>query len=160
MALPIIVRDPEIGGGIPCFRGTRVPFQNLLDYLEQVTPLTSSWSSSRLLPVKWPSRPWRPQRTRSSRESGEDSAGRICLPKDLWKHLIGHECQTVPQAGLPGKANGELLVLAERSGWQALLTMDRGIPHQQNVAGRTISLAIIRAKSNRLTDLLPHVPGS
>ena len=30
----IIVRDPEIMGGIPCFRGTRVPFQSLLDYLE------------------------------------------------------------------------------------------------------------------------------
>jgi uncharacterized protein (DUF433 family) len=29
-----IVRDPEILGGIPVFRGTRVPFQNLLDYLE------------------------------------------------------------------------------------------------------------------------------
>jgi uncharacterized protein (DUF433 family) len=28
------VRDLEILGGIPCFRGTRVPFQNLLDYLE------------------------------------------------------------------------------------------------------------------------------
>ena len=34
MAVTIIVRDPEILGGIPCFRGTRVPFQNLLDYLE------------------------------------------------------------------------------------------------------------------------------
>jgi uncharacterized protein (DUF433 family) len=34
MAAPVIVRDPEILGGIPCFRGTRVPFQNLLDYLE------------------------------------------------------------------------------------------------------------------------------
>jgi uncharacterized protein (DUF433 family) len=34
MADSIIVRDPEILGGIPCFRGTRVPFQNLLDYLE------------------------------------------------------------------------------------------------------------------------------
>ncbi len=34
MASGIIVRDPEILGGIPCFRGTRVPFQNLLDYLE------------------------------------------------------------------------------------------------------------------------------
>ena len=34
MATSIIVRDPEILGGIPCFRGTRVPFQNLLDYLE------------------------------------------------------------------------------------------------------------------------------
>ncbi len=34
MATPVIVRDPEILSGIPCFRGTRVPFQNLLDYLE------------------------------------------------------------------------------------------------------------------------------
>lgn len=34
MTAPVIVRDPEILGGIPCFRGTRVPFQNLLDYLE------------------------------------------------------------------------------------------------------------------------------
>ncbi len=30
----IIVRDPEIMWGEPCFRGTRVPFQALLDYLE------------------------------------------------------------------------------------------------------------------------------
>ncbi len=34
MATSVIVRNPEILGGIPCFRGTRVPFQNLLDYLE------------------------------------------------------------------------------------------------------------------------------
>ena len=31
---PIIVRNPEILSGTPCFRGTRVPFKNLLDYLE------------------------------------------------------------------------------------------------------------------------------
>lgn len=30
----VIVKDPEILGGIPVFRGTRVPFKNLLDYLE------------------------------------------------------------------------------------------------------------------------------
>jgi uncharacterized protein (DUF433 family) len=30
----IIVKDPEILGGTPVFRGTRVPFQALLDYLE------------------------------------------------------------------------------------------------------------------------------
>jgi uncharacterized protein (DUF433 family) len=34
MTNPVIVRNPDILGGIPCFRGTRVPFQNLLDYLE------------------------------------------------------------------------------------------------------------------------------
>jgi uncharacterized protein (DUF433 family) len=30
----VIVQDPEIHGGEPVFRGTRVPFQTLLDYLE------------------------------------------------------------------------------------------------------------------------------
>src|SRR5208282_1184032 len=30
----IIVKDPDILGGAPVFRGTRVPFQALLDYLE------------------------------------------------------------------------------------------------------------------------------
>jgi uncharacterized protein (DUF433 family) len=34
MSDPVIVRDPEIMSGIPCFRGTRVPFKNLIDYLE------------------------------------------------------------------------------------------------------------------------------
>jgi uncharacterized protein (DUF433 family) len=29
----VIVQDPEIRGGDPVFRGTRVPFQTLLDYL-------------------------------------------------------------------------------------------------------------------------------
>ena len=30
----VIVQDPEIRSGEPIFRGTRVPFQALLDYLE------------------------------------------------------------------------------------------------------------------------------
>ena len=30
----VIVKDPEVLGGTPVFRGTRVPFQTLLDYLE------------------------------------------------------------------------------------------------------------------------------
>jgi uncharacterized protein (DUF433 family) len=31
---PAIVVDPEVMNGMPCFRGTRVPFKNLMDYLE------------------------------------------------------------------------------------------------------------------------------
>lgn len=34
IAEEIIVSDPEILSGTPVFRGTRVPFQALLDYLE------------------------------------------------------------------------------------------------------------------------------
>lgn len=31
---PAVVADPEIVNGTPCFRGTRVPFKTLIDYLE------------------------------------------------------------------------------------------------------------------------------
>ena len=34
MAELIIESDPEVMWGTPCFRGTRVPFKNLIDYLE------------------------------------------------------------------------------------------------------------------------------
>ena len=30
----VIHRDPQILGGVPVFRGTRVPLRNLIDYLE------------------------------------------------------------------------------------------------------------------------------
>jgi uncharacterized protein (DUF433 family) len=33
-ASEVITKDPEVLGGTPVFRGTRVPFQALLDYLE------------------------------------------------------------------------------------------------------------------------------
>jgi uncharacterized protein (DUF433 family) len=36
----IIVQDPDILGGEPVFRGTRVPFTALFDYLEAGDPLT------------------------------------------------------------------------------------------------------------------------
>jgi uncharacterized protein (DUF433 family) len=29
-----IVIDPDVMSGTPCFRGTRVPFKNLIDYIE------------------------------------------------------------------------------------------------------------------------------
>ena len=33
MTESVIIKDPEILGGMPVFRGTRVPAQNLIDYL-------------------------------------------------------------------------------------------------------------------------------
>jgi uncharacterized protein (DUF433 family) len=30
----VVIKDPDIRGGTPIFRGTRVPFSTLLDYLE------------------------------------------------------------------------------------------------------------------------------
>jgi uncharacterized protein (DUF433 family) len=34
MKEPVVSCDPEVMGGMPVFRGTRVPIQTLLDYVE------------------------------------------------------------------------------------------------------------------------------
>ena len=39
MTEPVILSDPDVMHGTPCFRGTRVPFRNLIDYLEGGHPL-------------------------------------------------------------------------------------------------------------------------
>jgi hypothetical protein len=80
-----------------------------------------------------------------------------CLPRRLLNALPDHECQTVPEAGLAGQKNGRLLSLAADAGFDLFLTMDKGVRYQQNLAGRRIAILIIRARSNRLIDLLPHL---
>jgi hypothetical protein len=81
-----------------------------------------------------------------------------CIPRKLKNSLATHECRGVPDEGWAGKKNGELLTLAERSGFQVFITIDRGIEYQQNLKPRSIAALLIRTKSNRLVDLLPHVP--
>ena len=81
-----------------------------------------------------------------------------CLPRKL-KFLfseVGHECQTVRDAGFSGKENGELLALADKN-FDVLITIDKNIRHQQNVSGRHIAILIIRASSNDLDDIRPHI---
>jgi predicted nuclease of predicted toxin-antitoxin system len=80
-----------------------------------------------------------------------------CIPRKLKFSLPDHEC-LVPEAGLAGKKNGALLSLAESAGFEIFATMDKGLEYEQNLAGRSIAILILRAKSNRLADLLPLVP--
>jgi predicted nuclease of predicted toxin-antitoxin system len=80
-----------------------------------------------------------------------------CLPRRLKYSFASHDCYTVPEVLLSGKRNGELLEIAERQGFEIFLTMDKGLQYEQNLAGRQIAIVIIRARSNRLTDLVPLV---
>lgn len=79
-----------------------------------------------------------------------------CIPRKFKLCFAGHDCSTVPEAGLAGLKNGELLARAERTGFQVFLTLDKGIAYQQNLAGRGMAIIVVRARSNRLVDLLPH----
>ncbi|HEY1220669.1 MAG: hypothetical protein ABSE42_01275 [Bryobacteraceae bacterium] len=56
--------------------------------------------------------------------------------------------------GLKGKKNGELLRAAEVAGYDVLLTVDQGIPRDNDLAGRKLSVILIRSRTNQLEDLL------
>jgi len=81
-----------------------------------------------------------------------------CIPRKLKVGLPGHDCRTVPEEGLAGKKNGELLMLAENLGFQVFQTIDRGVQYQQNVRPRTLAILLIHTKSIRLADLVPARP--
>jgi hypothetical protein len=67
---------------------------------------------------------------------------------------MGHENETVRRAGYGSKKNGELLALAEGR-WDVLLTSDKQIQYQQNMTGRRVAVVILRAKTNRIEDVMP-----
>ena len=80
-----------------------------------------------------------------------------CVPRRFKSSLSAgeHVCVTVPEAGLAGKTNGELLRLAEGK-FDVFVTLDKGIRHQQNMAATRIAVVLIRSRSSRLSDLVSH----
>lgn len=80
-----------------------------------------------------------------------------CLPLDFRHHLPGHEVHTAEWAGFKSLKNGHLLGQAENAGYEVLLTVDQGVPHQQNLVQRKISILVIRARTNQMEDLVPLV---
>ena len=80
-----------------------------------------------------------------------------CVPRNLKRYLSIRDCQTVPEIGLAGKKNGELLSLAEGSGVEVFVTLDQGLQYEQNLRGRKLGVVVIRAKTSRLADLVVHV---
>ncbi len=69
----------------------------------------------------------------------------------------GFEVETVARRGWRGKKNGELLALMEEAGFDALVTIDRGIPHQQNLSRFAVAVVSLAARSTRLRDTAPLV---
>jgi hypothetical protein len=64
-------------------------------------------------------------------------------PKGLIQALAGHTVVTAQAKGWDRLDNGALLDAAEQAGFQILLTTDKNIRYQQNLAGRTIALVAL-----------------
>lgn len=80
-----------------------------------------------------------------------------CIPRRLRRDLTAHDVFTVEQAGVKGLKNGTLLNAASGR-FDVLITVDKSIPDQQNLARLGIAVLILRAKTNKYRDLKPLAP--
>jgi|SRR5271170_1586885 len=77
-------------------------------------------------------------------------------PRTLARYLIDQHTVTEARAcGWQELENGELLTVAEAAGFGVIVTTDRNLPYQQNLAGRKI--AIVALGKGRWTLIKPHV---
>lgn len=81
------------------------------------------------------------------------------VPRNLAALLIGHIVLSVQQMGWSGLANGELLHRAAADGFSVLVTMDRSMEYQQNIARAGLGVVVLVARSNKVEDVLPLAPG-
>ncbi len=79
-----------------------------------------------------------------------------CVPRWLANELPGHEVRTVPEMVWADLDDGPLLN-AMAGLFDALVTVDKNLPKQQRVQNRLFGIVVLRAKTNRLADLLPLV---
>lgn len=81
-----------------------------------------------------------------------------CIDWRLSRDIVGHEVKTARQMGWTAIKNGELLALTAAH-FDVFVTVDRNLAFQQNLGELQIAVIVLRAKSNRLNDLKPLVPG-
>jgi hypothetical protein len=77
-------------------------------------------------------------------------------PRDIARYLIGRHTVTEARArGWDKLENGELLTAAEAAGFEVILTTDRNLRYQQNLAVRKI--AVVALGKGRWTLIKPYV---
>ena len=78
-----------------------------------------------------------------------------CLPgRKLKLAFPDHDVYTVAEMGWRSVKNGALLAKAEAE-FDAFITVDRKLRYQQHTPGVDLLIVVLRARSNRLQDLLP-----
>ena len=79
------------------------------------------------------------------------------FPGCLGPLLKGHSSVTVQRRGWASIKNGKLCALAAGE-FDVLLTADKGMEYQQNLATLPIAILLVLARSNRIDDLACAIP--
>ena len=79
-------------------------------------------------------------------------------PVPLRNHLTNHIVETAYERGWSNLKNGDLLKRAEADGFDALITTDQNLRHQQNLSGRKIGVIVLLTTSwPRIRNHIPSV---
>lgn len=65
------------------------------------------------------------------------------VPVKLRRYLEEHQVTTARQMGWQELNNGDLLAVAERSGFDVMVTGDKNLAYQQNLTGRKLALIVL-----------------
>jgi hypothetical protein len=64
-------------------------------------------------------------------------------PAGIARFLSGHTVTKAKDRGWDRLGNGDLLAVAERAGFDVIVTADKNIRYQQNLEGRRIALVVL-----------------
>jgi hypothetical protein len=68
-------------------------------------------------------------------------------PVPLRTHFDSHQIETVFERGWSTLKNGALPNLAQQEGFEVLVSTDRNLRYQQNLAGRKIAIVVLSSTS-------------
>jgi hypothetical protein len=80
------------------------------------------------------------------------------LPHQLRLELPGHDAFTAAYMNWSGIENGQLLRLAAAAGFDAVISNDRGLEHEQNFRALPIAVVVILVKANTIESIRPVYP--
>src|SRR5689334_3015811 len=79
------------------------------------------------------------------------------VPRRLGVHLTGHTIATAKSMGWEKLSNGVLLQGAAAARFDAFITIDKKLEHEQNLMTLPLPVIVLDAQSNALPALLPFV---
>ena len=79
-----------------------------------------------------------------------------CVPRQLAIQIVGHQVENAAALGWGALDDGPLLDAVEGR-FDVFVTVDRQLPVQQRISGRSFAVIVLRARTNRFADLQPLV---
>jgi hypothetical protein len=77
-------------------------------------------------------------------------------PAPLRRELVGHAISTADEMAWADLTNGELLNAAEAAAFDLLITTDKNLRYQQNLAGRRLAILVLPTTS--WPKIRQHIP--